>query len=229
MAAQAEFALPPFRRPQGLRQALTHKSFLQEHPNETGHNERLEFLGDALLTFLCGEFLFKQLPESPEGDLTVLRASLVDKTQLAAFAELLQLGNHLRLSRGIEQSGGRTNPRLLSSAFEALIGAYYLDTGSDIEAVRVYLASFFHHGLNRQTGSGATINVKSKLQEWSLANYGVIPEYAIVAMVGPDHAKQFTVEVRVANQVYGIGRGSSKQGAEKQAAQAALIDLGELT
>jgi ribonuclease-3 len=224
----ADFGLPVFQTSGHLRQAMTHKSYLQEHPHEPGDNERLEFLGDAILTFLCGEFLFQQFPAAPEGDLTILRASLVDKTQLAEFAKLLNLGVRLRLSRGIENSGGRTNPRLLSSAFEALIGAYYLDTGADVEAVRQYVFPFFRQGLARQTTGGATLNVKSKLQEWALATHGLIPQYVIVSEVGPDHAKQFTAEVRILNQVYGQGQGRSKQAAEKAAARAALVTLGEL-
>jgi ribonuclease-3 len=224
----SDFSLPPFKDPDRLRQAMTHKSLVQEYPNETADNERLEFLGDAILTFLCGEFLFQQFPHAPEGDLTILRASLVDKTQLAEFAKLLSLGRQLRLSRGIEHSGGRTNPRLLSSAFEALIGAYYLDQDCDIEVIRQYLLPFFRQGLARQTARGGNLNVKSKLQEWALANHGMIPEYAIVSEVGPDHAKQFTAEVRISGKVYGQGQGRSKQAAEKMAARSALITLGEL-
>ena len=223
-----DFSLPPFRRPERLNQALTHKSFLQEHPQEAGDNERLEFLGDAILTFLCGEFLFRQFPEYAEGDLTVLRASLVDKTQLAAFAKLLDLGPQLRLGRGIEQSDGRNNPRLLSSAFEALIGAYYLDNDAAIEPLRQYLRPFFLYGLVHRTTSGTILNVKSKLQEWALATHGVIPNYVIVAAVGPDHAKHFTAEVQISGRIYGHGTGRSKQAAEKQAARAALTSLGEL-
>jgi len=228
MASSGDFSLPTFENADWLRRALTHKSYLQEHPNAPGDNERLEFLGDAILTFLCGEFLFQRFPDAPEGDLTIFRASLVDKTQLAEFARLLHLGQHLRLSRGIENSGGRTNSRLLSSAFEALIGAYYLDSRSTIEPVRQYLLPFFCQGLASHPQGGATLNVKSKLQEWALANHGVIPEYVILAAEGPDHAKQFTAEVRILKQVYGQGQGGSKQAAEKAAARAALISIGEL-
>jgi ribonuclease-3 len=228
MADSAAFSLPPFQNPDRLRQAMTHKSFLQEWPNETHDNERLEFLGDAILTFLCGEFLYQQFPNAAEGDLTIMRASLVDKTQLARFAKLLHLGPKLRLSRGIDQSGGRTNARLLSSAFEALIGAYYLDNGSNLDAVRAYVFPFFRHGLVHQTASGPPVNAKSKLQEWALANHGTIPTYTIVSEVGPDHAKQFTAAVSISGQVCGQGQGRSKQAAEKAAARSALTALGEL-
>jgi ribonuclease-3 len=228
MADFPDFCLPLFQNPDWLRQAMTHKSYSQEYPDDSGDNERLEFLGDAILTFLCGEFLFQQFPDSPEGELTIQRASLVDKTQLAEFAKLLDLGQQLRLSRGIEYSGGRTNPRLLSSAFEAVIGAYYLDSGCDMETIKQYVLPFFRQGLARQTARGGNLNVKSKLQEWSLAHQGTIPEYAIVTEVGPDHAKQFTAEVRISGQVCGQGQGRSKQAAEKAAARSALIALGEL-
>jgi ribonuclease-3 len=224
----AKFTLPPFNDSQLLLQAMTHKSYQREHPDGSGDNERLEFLGDAILTFLCGELLFKQFPHQSEGELTILRASLVDKTQLGKFAELLRLGERLRLSRGIEQSGGRSNPRLLSSAFEALIGAYYLDCGSDIDTIRTYLLPFFRQGLSRQTSGQATVNFKSKLQEWSLAEHGMVPNYVILQESGPDHAKQFTAEVQIDNRSLGQGTGRSKQAAEKQAARAALIHLGLL-
>jgi ribonuclease-3 len=224
----SDFDLPSFQNPQWLLQAMTHKSMLQEQPDAIGDNERLEFLGDAILTFLCGEFLFKQFPQKAEGELTIMRASLVDKTQLARFAELLHLGQKLRLSRGIEQSGGRTNDRLLSSAFEALIGAYFLDSGSNIEAIRRYILPFFEWALNQRTLNQRAINFKSQLQEWSLAKHGVVPQYAIINSTGPDHAKQFTAAVYILNQPYGEGTGRSKQAAEKQAARAALDSLGLL-
>lgn len=223
--SMTEFTLPPFKNPRLLLQAMTHKSFQREHPDGSGDNERLEFLGDAILTFLCGELLFKQFPQQSEGELTILRAALVDKTQLGRFAELLGLGERLRLSRGIEQSGGRANPRLLSSAFEALIGAYYLDCGSDIDTIRAYLIPFFRQGLSRQTSSQATVNFKSKLQEWALAEHGTVPTYVILQESGPDHAKQFTAAVRIENRSLGQGTGHSKQTAEKQAARAALVNL----
>jgi ribonuclease-3 len=222
----SNFNLPPFQNPQWLRQAMTHKSMLQEQPATTGDNERLEFLGDAILTFLCGEFLFKQFPDRAEGELTILRASLVDKTQLARFAELLNLGQTLRMSRGIEQSGGRRNDRLLSSAFEALIGAYFLDSESDIEVIRRYVLPFFEWALNQRTASQRSINFKSQLQEWALGEHGVIPQYTIIHVSGPDHAKQFTAEVAISQKPYGQGTGRSKQAAEKQAARMALMALG---
>ena len=135
--------LPKFQNPALFTQAMTHKSYAREHPEAGGDNERLEFLGDAILTFLCGEFLFARYPDQPEGALTPLRASLVDATQLGKFAVELSLRQHLRLGRGVEGSGGRDNARLLSSAFEALVGAYFLDQRSHVDPVRQFVFPLF--------------------------------------------------------------------------------------
>lgn len=218
-------SLPPFDNSRLFQQAMTHKSYAREHPNVVSDNERLEFLGDAILTFLCGEFLFNRYPQKSEGELTPLRASLVDATQLGKFAQQLRLGKHLRLGRGVEGSGGRENPRLLSSAFEALIGAYFLDQRSHIEPVREFVFSLFESVVDLLADPTVNINEKSRLQEWSLARSGTIPTYGIVAESGPDHAKEFTAEVRIGAIVYGRGQGRRKQDAEKAAARDALQRL----
>jgi ribonuclease-3 len=222
------FQLPDFTDPGLLQKAMTHKS----HANELGHkllsNERLEFLGDAILNFLCGQFLYERYPEKMEGELTELRSSLVDKKQLSEFAICLQLNRKLRLGKGVENSGGRDNLRLLSSAFEALIGAYFLDRDRDIEPVRQYVYPFFQWAL-RQRGEMETIrNYKSQLQAWALAEMSEIPEYALIGTSGPDHDKRFIAEVRIQGQRYGKGIGNRKQDAEKQAARSALERLGQL-
>ena len=224
------FFLPEFRRPERFRQAMTHKSYVREQPVAGGgDNERLEFLGDAILTFLCGEYLYKRFPSFPEGELTRLRASLVDKSQLSKFAQQLALGEKLRLGRGVEQDGGRRNPRLLSSAFEGLIGAYFLDCGSNIEIVRAYVEPFFVDALARRAASApANLNTKSQLQEWALDELGQLPQYEIVSESGPDHAKQFEAQVVVSGTVFGRGHGRKKQEAEKDAARDALERLGVL-
>jgi ribonuclease-3 len=219
-------SLPSFQNPAWLQQAMTHKSYAREHPEASGDNERLEFLGDAILTFLCGEFLFERYPDRPEGELTPLRASLVDATQLGKFAQRLALNEHLRLGKGVEGSGGRHNPRLLSSAFEALVGAFFLDQRSRIEPVRDFVFPLFESVVEALADPTRNINEKSALQEWSLAQSGPIPTYAIVAESGPDHAKEFVAEVRLATQVVGQGQGRRKQDAEKAAARDALQRLG---
>ena len=184
-------------------------------PRRGGDNERLEFLGDAILTFLCGEFLFARYPDQPEGALTPLRASLVDATQLGKFAVELSLRQHLRLGRGVEGSGGRDNARLLSSAFEALVGAYFLDQRSHVDPVRQFVFPLFDSVVETLADPTQNINEKSALQEWALAELGIIPTYEIVAESGPDHAKEFTAVVRIDGNEYGRGQGRRKQDAEK--------------
>lgn len=220
---ESMFELPPFGDRTLLERALTHRSYLNEHPEIEAHNERLEFLGDAVLNFLSGEFLYKRYPQKPEGELTPLRSALVDERQLAKFADHLDLGRLLKLSRGAELEGGRQNANLLSSAFEALIGAYFLDRHSQIEAVRDYVEPFFV-----SVEAVPALNYKSQFQAWALANIGENPKYFIIAKSGPDHAKNWTAEVRIGDQKYGEGRGRKKQDAEKDAARDALAQLGLL-
>ncbi|MBE7381993.1 MAG: ribonuclease III [Leptolyngbya sp. SIO1E4] len=219
---------PSFKNPALFLQAMTHKSYGREHPGVGSDNERLEFLGDAILTFLCGEFLFQRYPTKAEGELTALRASLVDATQLGKFAEQLRLNQHLRLGRGVEGSGGRRNVRLLSSAFEALVGAYFLDQQATVEPVRDFVFPLFESVVDVLADPTRNVNEKSRLQEWSLANTGTIPNYAIIAESGPDHAKLFTAEVCIGAQAYGQGTGRRKQDAEKAAARDGLKRLGLL-
>ncbi|MEO1096002.1 MAG: ribonuclease III [Cyanobacteria bacterium J06638_28] len=218
--------LPAFTDQSLFIQAMTHKSYAREHPAAGADNERLEFLGDAMLTFLCGEFLFQRYPQKAEGDLTSLRASLVDATQLGKFGIQLQLHHHLRLGRGVEGSGGRQNPRLLGSAFEALVGALFLDQGSLVEPVREFVFPLFESVVETLADPTRNVNEKSALQAWALAQAGTIPAYTIIAEQGPDHAKEFTATVSIGPEVYGQGTGRRKQDAEKAAARHALEQLG---
>ncbi len=212
--------LPEFRNSDLWQQAMTHRSYVNEHPGSGDHNERLEFLGDAILNFLCGEFLFRRFPDKPEGELTTLRSNLVDKQQLFQFAVEVKLSQHLRLGKGAERDGGRQNPKLLSSAFEALIGAYFLDCDRNIEPVKKYMSLLFNAVVE------PNINYKSRFQEWALANLGHNPHYVVTTESGPDHAKEFVVQVWVGDRAYGTGSGRRKQDAEKAAAQEALHQLG---
>lgn len=220
--------LPIFQDDALLQRSLTHSSYINEHPEAGEDNERLEFLGDAVLNFLSGEFFYKRYPQKPEGELTPLRSALVDESQLAQFAIALNLGTLMRLGKGAEMNGGRENPNLLSSTFEALIGAYFLDTGSQIEPVRNYVEPLFQSVVDHLVVSAAQINFKSRFQAWALAEVGQNPKYVIIAQSGPDHAREFTAEVHVAHQKYGEGRGRRKQDAEKSAAKQALAALGLL-
>ncbi|MBE9179885.1 ribonuclease III [Oculatella sp. LEGE 06141] len=224
----ATFNLPTFRNSSLLHQALTHRSYVNEHVQTREHNERLEFLGDAVLNFLSGEFLYKRYPHKPEGELTPLRSALVDETQLAKFAIALNLDqpNVMHLGRGADLEGGRTNANLLSSTFEAIVGAYFLDTGSSIEAVREFVTPLFESVMPDLAISAPSVNVKSRLQEWALKQTQENPKYIIVHQTGPDHAKEFTAEVWISGKKYGKGNGRRKQDAEKAAAANALKKLG---
>lgn len=206
-----------------VKRALTHRSYLNEHPEALEDNERLEFLGDAVLDFVVGAWLYNRFPEMLEGDLTRLRAALVCTEQLAEFARTLQLGNAMLLGHGEVQNGGRERAILLCSAFEALVGALYLQAG--VQAVQ----EFVHPLLERATEAlllNATLqDPKSRLQEWSQQQKLGLPHYVTVQVEGPEHARRFEVEVYINGQCYGRGRGHSKQEAARQAAEAALAHI----
>jgi ribonuclease-3 len=227
----------PFQNAALLNQALTNTTYKYENPNQGEDNQQLEFLGDALLTFLSGDFLYKRNPDLSEGKMTVLRSKLVDNAQLAKFATALELGKWMRLGRGEESSGGRSKLSLLSDVFEAVMGAYYLDSG--IEAVRILVEPLFEQVVNDlPTSENATPQIKEDVKSWLqqvvLGSTFVgnpdrkPPEYRLVSRCGTDNNPEFTVEVDVAGTAYGTGTGSSKQKAEKAAAEAALRKLGLL-
>ncbi len=223
-------ALPPIQNTALRQQALTHRSYAYEHPSEGEHNERLEFLGDAVLGFVVGKLLYQKYPDLSEAQLTRLRAALVDETQLAKFAHKIGLGAQMRLGKGAEKEGGRQKPSLLSDTFEAVMGAYFLESG--IEAAQAYIEPLFMpvaaekiaqaHAHSR---SPTLVDPKNQLQQWALEQFGEHPRYFIIAESGPDHEKIFTAEVRIQNRVYGTGRDRRKQEAEKRAAEAVLQDL----
>ncbi len=206
-----------------VKRALTHRSYINEHPEALEDNERLEFLGDAVLDFVVGAWLYNRFPEMLEGELTRLRAALVCTEQLAEFARALDLGKAMLLGRGELQNGGRERPILLCSTFEALVGALYLQGG--IQAVQ----DFVHPLLESATASlllHTTLqDPKSRLQEWSQQQKLGLPRYVTVQVDGPDHARWFEVEVHINGHCYGRGRGHSKQEAARQAAEAALSNI----
>lgn len=219
------FYLPPFKNNALWQQAMTHSSFTNEQPN-AHHNERLEFLGDAILNFLSGEYLYTRYPDRPEGDLSQIREALVEESQLCHFADELGIGQHLRLGKGALQNQGRNSARLLCSAFEALIGAYFLDGQRDINVVRSYVWPMFDSVIKVATASDIK-NEKSRLQEWSQKRFGEPPEYVTVSSIGPDHNREFLVEVNINERTYGKGHGRSKKEAQKAAARAALDLIAE--
>ena len=211
-----------FRDPALLRRALTHTSYLNENPAcDWGDNERLEFLGDSVVDFVAAEYLYARFPDWQEGRLTGLRAELVRADTLAQFAAEKGLGDYLLLGRGEEQSGGRTRAAMLSDAFEALVGAIYLDQGP--EAARQFVLQLLEAGA--QAAAAVPRDSKSRLQEWAQSTQHATPAYVTVEESGPDHARQFTVEVLLHGQVRGRGVGRSKQAAEQAAARAALDAL----
>lgn len=209
-----------------LRRALTHRSYLNENPDyPLEDNERLEFLGDAILDFIIGEYLYHRFPEMAEGQLTNLRSALVRTERLAEFAVNLNLGQHLFLGRGEEENGGRERVAILCDAFEALIGALYLD--SDIDQTRGFVYTVIEPSLEEIITSAIEKDAKSQLQELAQSYYQVTPTYRTVKEQGPDHAKEFTVEALIGDKIYGQGRGFSKQTAAQEAAWQALQLLQE--
>ena len=208
-----------------LVEALTHRSYLNENPNALEDNERLEFLGDAVLDFMVGAWLYHHFPEMMEGHLTRLRAALVGNMQLAEFARQLNLGAVLLLGKGEADGGGRDRAALLGSTFEALVGAIYLDQG--LPAVQNFLDPFLEKAVPEIILENSDRDAKSRLQEWSQACGMGAPVYRKVTETGPDHEKVFEVEVIIAGEVYGRGLGPSKQAATKAAAQNALAALGQ--
>ncbi|NDJ59665.1 MAG: ribonuclease III [Chloroflexi bacterium] len=207
-----------------LQQALTHRSFVNENTgDDLVDNERLEFLGDAVLDFLTGDMLYRREPPMPEGDLTRLRAALVRTESLATLAHECQVGEALRMGRGEDNSGGRERPNNLCGAFEAVIGALYLDQG--LQAVRDFVMPMLETRLEQVIAEALDKDARSLLQEHSQAEYNLTPAYRTVEATGPDHEKEFTIEVLIGEQVVGRGVGRSKQAASQAAARAGLKRL----
>jgi ribonuclease III len=207
-----------------LNRALTHRSYLNEHPEAIEDNERLEFLGDAVLDFLVGAWLYNRFPEMSEGNLTRLRSALVRTENLAEFAEEINLGSAILLGKGEDEAGGRERPALLCASFEALVGALFLEGG--IPAVQDFVEPKLEPAARRILSGHKDRDPKSLLQEWAQSAGHGTPYYRTVGAKGPDHAKVFDVEVNINGKVYGRGSGQSKQAAAKEAAQQALIELG---
>ncbi|MBP5173895.1 MAG: ribonuclease III [Clostridia bacterium] len=217
-----------------LTEALTHSSYSYEHGGQKicPCNERLEFLGDSVLSVIVSEYLFENYPDSPEGDLTRCRSELVCEQALAGYAASIGLGDCLRLGRGEEKSGGRTRPSLLCDAYEALLAAVYLDSGAGDtgkKAVAKYVMPSVAERLGGLLSGRPVIDYKTLLQETVQSDSkGERLEYVTVAEDGPDHAKIFTVEARIDSNVFGTGTGSSKRRAEQEAARQALISCGAI-
>ncbi|CAM2898793.1 ribonuclease III [Paenibacillus sediminis] len=212
-----------FQNKQLLKQAFTHASYVNEHrTSQTQDNERLEFLGDAVLELTVSEYLYKTFPNRPEGELTKLRAAIVCEPSLVKFAEALGFGKYVLLGKGEEMTGGRTRPALLADVFESFVGALYLDQG--LEAARSFLERFVFPQV-ADNGKLQMRDYKTELQETiQHHNMGVL-EYRIVEERGPAHEREFVSELFMDGQSLGRGVGRSKKEAEQQAAAAALSKL----
>ena len=200
-------------------QAMTHRSWVNEHLGVRSSNERLEFLGDAILEFIVSQALFERFPKQEEGYLTALRANLVNTQNLSALANRLNLGRELLLSKGEEETGGRSNSSLLANTAEALIGAIFLDRG--LEAAKAFIETNVL-SQTQEKAEGPLKDAKSLLQEYIQAQGLPTPKYLVIQETGPDHNKQFVVEVLVNSQSWGRGTGKSKNQAEQDAAGKAL-------
>jgi ribonuclease-3 len=213
-----------FRRESLLEQAFVHSSYLNENPGfPWPSNERLEFLGDAILNFIVAEKLYQEFPELSEGELTEIRASLVCRDALAQLASRLKLGDCLLLGRGEDATGGRTKPNNLANVMEALIGALYLDQG--LAKAKAFVLRQLEPELARIRAGKKSPNYKALVQEFVQGQNRATPVYRLVEVAGPDHNKQFTAEISVDGEVLGRGTGKSKKAAESQAARAAWEKL----
>lgn len=215
-----------FNDPELLKQAFIHRSHLNESKEDKGSNERLEFLGDAVLSFITSQYLYETYPQFPEGTLTNVRSTLVKTKSLGAVAASLGLGELLMLSRGEESSGGRSNESLLADCFEALLGAIFLDRG--IADAKKFLMTHLLYKTETILTTKSYIDFKSLLQEITQEKTKTSPVYHVVKSEGPDHNKTFWVEVSTGDTVLGNGVGKSKQEAEQQAAQSALEKRGDI-
>lgn len=208
-----------------LIEALTHRSYLNEHREYTGsHNERLEFLGDAVLELATTDFLFKKFPQKPEGELTAYRAALVNTVSLAESAQALGINDYLLLSKGESKDTGRARDVILADAFEAIIGAIYLDSG--YEAAEAFIAKNLYSKIDDVIAKRSYQDAKSRFQELAQEKKGITPAYETLSEVGPDHDKRFTVGVFIGSAEIARGVGQSKQEAEQSAAQNALSKTG---
>ncbi|MDQ6643028.1 MAG: ribonuclease III [Chloroflexota bacterium] len=212
-----------FQDPALLQLALTHRSYIYETPGEGQcSNERLEFLGDSILAFVSTDFIYRAFPDLTEGELTDVRAALVKTETLADFAREIQLGNFLLMGKGEQSSGG--GKRVLASAFEALLGAIYLDQG--ITAVQAFLRYRLEPMARNIVKKRLFKDDKSLFQELAQAHVGITPNYRLVSQEGPSHNREFTVVVMLGEEVAGMGHGRNKQTAEQEAAHVALISRG---
>jgi ribonuclease-3 len=213
-----------FRSPRTALAAITHRSYVNEHPGEPlEDNERLEFLGDAVIDLAISHRLMERFPAAREGELSKMRAAVVDEPGLASLARSFELGPLLRLGRGEEQTGGREKPSLLADAMEAVVAAVYLEGG--LPAVLALVDRSLGEVFERASAGTLDRDFKTQLQELAQSRFRLAPRYRVVAELGPDHAKLFEVEVELRGAVAGRATGRSKKDAEQAAARLALETL----
>lgn len=220
-----------FRNREYIKVALTHSSYSNEMKTKgesVAFNERLEFLGDSVLSIVVSSYIFEKYKNKQEGDLTKIRAAVVCEKALSKFASEIELGEYMLLGHGEAMSGGRNRPSVTADAFEALLAAIYLDSGEKFGNVEKFLMPFVEREIELIAGSGLIIDYKTKLQQLVQQESGEILVYALVGESGPDHDKVFDVEARLNSNVIGKGTGKSKRDAEQKAAREALILFGEI-
>ncbi|MEI6490207.1 MAG: ribonuclease III [bacterium] len=210
-----------FKDAELLKQAFTHRSYLNEHKgSKMEHNERLEFLGDAVLELVVTDFLYKKFPKKSEGELTAYRSALVNSTTLATVAEKLNMNSFLLLSKGESKDTGRARQFILANTFESVLGSIYLDQGYAVS--EKFVAENLFPMLDEILHTKSFIDAKSQFQEKAQEKVGITPSYKLVKETGPDHGKVFTVGVYIDGEMIATGDGKSKQDAEQEAAKKAL-------
>jgi ribonuclease III len=215
-----------FKNKELLYQALTHRSYRNEHRGVASDNERLEFFGDAILSFVSGEYLYQRHPEMAEGEMTRRRIAMVDEEQLAKFAIEMKLDSKMLLGQGARLDGGSFNPNLLSSTFEAVVGAYYLDKGCDFETIRPLIYELFDSVPQEIKIVRSILDPKNQFQAFVQKDGATTPpKYITEKKGGSDHRPEFVSKVYVGDKLCGEGTGQSKKDAEKQAAESALANL----
>lgn len=212
--------IPQFKNKKLFEQAFTHRSFLNETREKISSNERLEFLGDSIISFVISEHLYSKYPGFNEGILTNMRSLLVNTKSLAQIAKELELGKYLKLSKGEEESKGRQNQSLLANCFEAFVGALFLDSGIDV--INNFLKQIFEEKIELLANASSFKDPKSLLQEYVQSKKKGSPIYKVLKEIGPAHSKIFVVGVSVKGSLVGKGEGRSKQEAEEKAAEKAL-------
>lgn len=213
-----------FKNEKLLSQALTHRSYANEHLHlNLKDNERLEFLGDSVLDLMATEYIVNKFPNLQEGEMSKIKSRLISENAFSTIAQEINLGDYLYLSNGENMSGGRKRKSILGDAFEALVGAIYLD--SDYYTTKKVILSYLEKTMQHLNSIEGILDYKTELQEYIQGIYKVTPEYRIVSATGPDHDKVFTVEVYINDKVIGRGVAKNKKEAEKHAAQKALIDM----